>query len=217
MAGGAARVYAASRQAIGHDDPRVVPVRLDLADRASVEQAAAEIGSLDILINSAGLALYDDLSDQAAIQQQFDVNVFGPLALTLALAPQLAAAGGSVVFNLSINALAPLPLIAGYSMSKAAGLSMVQSLRTLLGARGIGVHASLTGPVDTGMSAGVDIPKASPDSVAAAIFGGLERGEDEIFPGQMAAQFADGWRNGGAKILEGQYAEFAKSVMNAHA
>ena len=66
----------------------------------------------------------------------------------------------------------------------------------------------LTGPVDTDMTRSVDFPKASPQSVAVAIFDGVERGEEEIFPDPMSQSIAEGWRNGVAKALERQVAAF---------
>jgi short-subunit dehydrogenase len=59
---------------------------------------------------------------------------------------------------------------------------MSQSLRALLSGQGVSVHAVLTGPVDTDMSRGLDIPKASPESVARAILDGVENREEDIFP-----------------------------------
>ena len=105
-----------------------------------------------------------------------------------------------------MNALAPLPLIPAYSISKAAAFSLTQSLRALLAGRGVRVHAVLTGPVDTDMTRGLDIPKASPESVARAIFDGVENGEEEIFPDPMSESLAQSWRSGAAKALERQYA-----------
>ena len=210
---GASRVYAASRQPINHIDDRVVSVALDITDAEQVASLASTVEALDVLVNNAGIALYDDLSDPEAISAQFNVNVFGPLAVTTALLPQLSTSQGYVVNNLSLNALAPMPIIAGYSMSKAAAFSMTQSLRTLLAPRNIAVLAVLTGPVDTDMSRGVDIPKASPRSVAVAIYDALEHdGADEIFPDVMSQQFADGWRNSGAKALEREYAAAAAAM-----
>lgn len=212
---GAARVYAAGREPITHADSRVVPLRLDITDAEQIKQAAAQVDALDVLINNAGIALYDDLTDPSAVSWQFEVNVLGPLAVTNALLPQLTSSKGHVVNNLSLNALAPMPMIAGYSMSKAAGLSMTQSLRSLLAPRGITVHAILTGPVDTDMSRGADIPKAAPESAAAAIFAGLEQNAAEIFPDPMSAMFADGWNNGAAKVLEKEYAAAAAAMASA--
>jgi hypothetical protein len=56
------------------------------------------------------------------------------------------------------------------------------------------------------MTRSVDFPKASPESVASAIFDGLKNGEEEIFPDPMSQSIADGWRNGVAKALERQSA-----------
>ncbi len=56
------------------------------------------------------------------------------------------------------------------------------------------------------MSRGLDIPKASPASVARAIFDGVENGEEEIFPDAMSQSMAPSWRGGAAKALERQYA-----------
>src|SRR5262249_16814361 len=66
-----------------------------------------------------------------------------------AFLPALTQSRGTIVNNLSLNALAPLPLIPAYSISKAAAFSLTQSLRALVADRGVTVHAVLTGPVDT--------------------------------------------------------------------
>jgi short-subunit dehydrogenase len=105
-----------------------------------------------------------------------------------------------------VTAFAALPLIPAYSISKAAAFSLSQSLRALLAGQGVRVHAVLTGPVDTDMSRGLDIPKASPESVARAIFDGVQKGEDDIFPDLMSESMAESWRSGAAKALERQYA-----------
>src|SRR6266702_680542 len=79
-------------------------------------------------------------------------------------------------------ALAPIPVTPAYSLSKAAAFSLNQSLRMLLAGQGVRVHAVLTGPVDTDMVRDLDIPKASPQSVAHGIFDAVEKGEEDIFP-----------------------------------
>jgi hypothetical protein len=60
--------------------------------------------------------------------------------------------------------------------------------------------------VDTDMSRGLDAPKASPDSVARAIFDGVDNGDEEIFPDPMSESLAESWCSGAAKALERQYA-----------
>jgi short-subunit dehydrogenase len=105
-------------------------------------------------------------------------------------------------------ALAPLPLTPAYAISKAAAFNMTQSLRALLAGRGVRVHAVLTGPTDTDMTRGFEIPKASPESVARAIFDGLENGEEDIFPDVMSQSLAESWRSGAVKEFERQSAAF---------
>jgi short-subunit dehydrogenase len=79
-------------------------------------------------------------------------------------------------------ALAPLPLTPAYAISKAAAFNLTQSLRALVAGRGVTVHAVLTGPSDSDITRGVDMLKASAESVARAIFDGVEREEEDIFP-----------------------------------
>jgi short-subunit dehydrogenase len=105
-----------------------------------------------------------------------------------------------------------LPLIAAYSISKAAAFSLTQSLRALVAGWGVRVHAVLTGPVDTEMTRGFEIPKSSPESVAHAILDGVERGEEDIFPDPMAQTMAGSWRAGAAKTLEHQNAALAQAA-----
>jgi short-subunit dehydrogenase len=126
--------------------------------------------------------------------------------VTRAFLPLLTRSRGAIVNNVSVMALAPLPLTPAYSISKAAAFSLTQSLRSLLAGRGVRVHAVLTGPVDTDMTRDLDIPKTSPESVARAIFDGVDNGDEDIFPDPMSRSMADSWRDGAAKTLERQNA-----------
>ena len=209
---GAHRVYVSTRGDWTHSDKRVAPLAFDLTDRAAIRAAASAVESLDILVNNAGIALYDDLTDRTAIERQLAVNLFGPWEVIQAFLPQLSQARGTIVNNLSLNSIAPLPMIPGYSISKAAAFSLTQSLRSLLAAAGIQVAAVLTGPTDTDMTKGFEVPKAAPEAVARAIFDGVERDEEDIVPDPLAATLASGWRTGTAKTLEGQFAALATPV-----
>jgi NAD(P)-dependent dehydrogenase (short-subunit alcohol dehydrogenase family) len=205
---GAKRVYAGTRSTLDFHDERVTPLTLDVTNDAQIEQAVREVGSLDVLINNSGIAPYDDLSNRDVIDQALAVNFFGMYKVLRAFLPMLKRTKGAIVNNLSLMALAPLPLTPSYAISKAAALSMTQSLRPLLAGQGVTVHGVFLGPVDTDMTRGFEIPKASPESVAEGIFDGLENGEDDIFPDPMSRSIADGWRNGVAKQFERQYAGF---------
>jgi NAD(P)-dependent dehydrogenase (short-subunit alcohol dehydrogenase family) len=207
---GATRVYAATRQPFAHVDRRVTRLTLDVTNAAQTKAAVERVESLDVLINNAGLALFDDLSDRAALEQHLSVNLFGMYGVTQGFLPLLTRSRGAIVNVLSVAALAALPVIPAYSISKAAAFSLSQSLRALLAGRGVSVHAVLSGPVDTDMSRGLDIPKSSPESVARAIFDGVEKGEEDIFPDPMSASMAENWRSGAAKSLERQNAAFVQ-------
>ncbi len=205
---GAKRVYAGTRRPLTHPDERVTPLTLDVTNAAQIQEAVEKVGSLDILVNNAGVALNDDLSDRAVIEQHLAVNLFGTYGVTQAFLPLLTRAGGAIVNNLSFEALTPFPLNPAYAISKAAAFNLTQSLRLLLAARGVRVHAVLTGPTDTDLIRGWDIPKASPESVARAIFDGVEEDEEDIFPDPTSGSVADRWRSGPAKTLEREYAAF---------
>ena len=207
---GAKRVYAGTRQPLAHPGGRVTPLTLDVTSAAQIQAAADQVETLDVLINNAGIAQYDDLSDRSVLERHLAVNLFGTYGVTQAFLPLLTRSHGAVVNNVSVNAFAPLPLIPAYSISKAAAFNLTQSLRSLLAGRGVSVHAVLTGFVDTDMTRGIDMPKASPESVARAIFDGVEEGEEDIFPDPMSQSMADSWRSGAAKALERQYAAIAE-------
>jgi NAD(P)-dependent dehydrogenase (short-subunit alcohol dehydrogenase family) len=203
---GAKRVYAGTRRPFSHLDRRVTPLTLDVTNAEQTQGAVERVESLDILINNAGLALFDDLSDRAALERHLAVNLFGTYGVTQAFLPLLTRSRGAIVNVLSVAALAALPIIPAYSISKAAAFSLSQSLRALLAGQGVSVHAVLPGPVDTDMSRGFDVPKASPESVARAIFDGVEKGDEDIFPDPMSASMAGSWRSGAVKAAERQFA-----------
>jgi len=203
---GAKRVYAASRQPMVVPDERVTPLILDVTDRSQIREAVEEVESLDILINNAGVSVPDDLSDRSAFERHLAVNLYGTLDVTRAFLASLERSRGAVVNVVSLGAVAAVPVLPAYSVSKAAALSLTQSLRALLAGRGVSVHAVLPGPIDTDMVRGLDIPKTAPEDVARGTLDGVERGEEEIFPDPMSQSLADGWRTGVAKELERQNA-----------
>jgi NAD(P)-dependent dehydrogenase (short-subunit alcohol dehydrogenase family) len=203
---GAKRVYAASRRPLVHADARVTPLTLDVTDPAQIQAAVEQVESLDILVNNAGISLPDDLSDRAAVDRHLAVNLFGTWGVTEAFLPSLTRSGAAIVNVVSIGAFAAVPVLPAYSISKAAAFSLTQSLRALLAGRGVSVHAVMPGPIDTDMVRDLPIPKTPPESVAQAVFDGMENGEEEIFPDPVSEMMAESWRTGAAKALERQNA-----------
>jgi short-subunit dehydrogenase len=197
--------YTASRTIGCANSRRSVVLRSASATSRSAALAASSS-------NNAGVAIYDDLSDRAALEQHLAVNLFGTHGMTQAFLPLLSRSRGAIVNVLSDTALAALPLVPAYSISKAAAFSLSQSLRALLAGRGVRVHAVLAGPVDTDMSRGLDAPKASPESVARAIFDGVENGEDEIFPRPRITGHRRELAKRCAKALERRYAALVEAA-----
>ena len=208
---GAKRVYAGTRQPLAHSDGRVTPLTLDVTNAAQIQAAVERVESLDILINNAGLGLYDDWTDRAALERSLAVNLFGTYGVTQAFLSLLTRSRGAIVNVLSITAFAAMPVMPAYSISKAAAFNLSQTLRAHLAGQAVRVHAVMTGPVDTDMSRGLDIPKFSPESVARAIFDGVEKGEEDIFPDPVSESMAESWRSGAAKALERQFAALVEA------
>ena len=143
---GAKRVYAGTRGGLTLADERLTPLMLDVTNAEQIQRAVDEVGTLDVLINNAGIALYDDLSNSGAIEQSLAVNLFGPFNVTRAFLPLLKRSKGAIVNNLSLMALAPLPVTPAYAISKAAAFNMTQSLRAILAGQGVTVHGVFLGP-----------------------------------------------------------------------
>lgn len=134
------------------------PVELDLTEPASIEAAAERVDPgepLDGLVHNAGIGVpgaVEDL-DRAAWTRQFEVNVFGPVALTRHLAPALRAAGGRLVLVSSLAALTHVPFYGAYCASKTALEVVGDTLRLELGPAGVDVCMVEPGPARTGFQA----------------------------------------------------------------
>src|SRR6516162_6577320 len=89
---GAAKVYAAVRRPETVSDARLVTVRLDLTDRASIAEAARIASDATLVINNAGISTHTPiLGDEDRLRQELEVNYLGPVALSRSFAPVLAA------------------------------------------------------------------------------------------------------------------------------
>ncbi len=203
---GAERVYAGTRQPTVVGDDRVTNVTLDVTDPVQIQAAVDGVQSLDILINNAGVSVPDDLSDRSAFERHLAVNLYGTLDVTQAFLPLLTRSHGAVINIVSLGAVAAVPVLPAYSVSKAASLSLTQSLRALLTARGVAVYAVMPGPIDTDMVRALEIPKTPPQDVARTTLDLIEQGEEDIFPDPMSAPLAERWRTSPVKDMERQNA-----------
>lgn len=189
LARGVAKVYAAARRpedvaAWATDEPRVVPLRLDVTDPGSVRAAALAAPDVDLLVNNAGIAGGGSVfgpDGLASRRTQLETNAFGPLLLTRDLAPTLQANGGGTVVNvLSVLSWVTMPATSAYSASKATAWSLTNAARGELAAQGtrvVGVHV---GYLDTDMAAHVDGPKTDPAALAEQVLDAVESGADEV-------------------------------------
>jgi NAD(P)-dependent dehydrogenase (short-subunit alcohol dehydrogenase family) len=181
---GAAKVYATARTPRTWDDERIVPLALDVTDQASVDAAARAAADATVVVNNAGIGGSAPLLETSVdeVEHVFATNVFGALRVAKAFAPSLA--GGALIDVHSV--LSWIALAGGYSASKAAFWSITNSLRLELAPQGTQVVGAHLGYTDTGMTADLDVDKADPADIVAAIYDALEAGEHEVLADQIS-------------------------------
>ncbi|WP_318216186.1 SDR family oxidoreductase [Streptomyces sp. SCL15-6] len=179
-----AKVYGAARRPEAVDVPGVIPLRLDVTDEASIQEAARVASDATLLINNAGISTGATLigGDVAEVRREMETNFFGPLAATRAFAPVIEGNGGGAVLNV-LSALSWFHPggLGSYAASKAAAWALSDATREELAPRGITVSALHVGYMDTDMAAGVpaDQKVAAADVAAQALYG-IETGLPEI-------------------------------------
>jgi short-subunit dehydrogenase len=152
-------------------DASITPIKLDVTNEDDIG-AAAGLGFVDILINNAGVAGYGDplqMNFENALDEM-NVNYFGALRMTRALAPAMIDRGEGMIVNVATAfARVNLPLVGTYCASKAALLSLGQALRAYLADKGVHVMTVMPTTIDTDMSRGADVPKMTKEFVAGEI------------------------------------------------
>jgi len=192
----------------GPDDVLVVP--MDLADQgaiaAAVRTVEAACGSVNVLVNNAGLTQRALIRDAGLelYRRLFEVNVFGPLALTQAVLPMMTqAGGGQIVVISSIAALYSSPYRSGYNAAKSAlhglfdalraeehankiavSLIVLGSIRTQVSINALRANGTTYGRMDPAMASGMD-----PAEVARRIVEATERGREEITVAPLAQRW----------------------------
>jgi len=196
LARGARKVYAAARDPATVTLAGVVPVKLDVTNPDDVAAAARLAGDVTLLINNAGTAATGAFlaEDSIAIaQRHLETNVYGPMRLTRAFAPILATNGGGAILNvLSIASWVSGTLLGNYGMSKSAAWAMTNGSRLELRDQKTQVLALHVGFIDTDMTAGLDVPKQSPGSVAKTALDALEAGASEVLADELTRQVHSG-------------------------
>lgn len=143
----------AARLRAAHENIR--PVFLDVTDEASIAHAIGEITATGTpllgVVSNAGIALGGPLERLpiAELRRQFEVNVFGAMAVVQAILPYLPARRGRIVFVGSIAGRLAVPYVAPYSASKFALRALSDALRNELAPDGIAVSLIEPGSVQT--------------------------------------------------------------------
>jgi short-subunit dehydrogenase len=179
------------------DADRITPIQLDVTNDSDVN-ATKQLGPIDILVNNAGVAGYGNpvtMSFDDAVAEM-NVNYFGALRMTRALAPAMIERGEGMIVNVATAfAKINLPLIGTYCASKSALLSLGQALRAYLSDRGVHVMTVMPTTIDTDMSKGAEVPKMTTEFVAGEILRHIR--EQSIDPpiGEEAEGVLEGLRS----------------------
>lgn len=187
---GARKVYATARTPRDWDDPRVVPLRLDVADPGSVAAAAAAAPDVSVVVNNAGIYRYIDrllTDDLADIRSMFETNFFGALYVARAFAPVVGSNGGGAFVDIH-SVLSWLGGPGAYSASKSAFWSATNSFRLELADQGTHVLGVHLGYADTPMASEITSPKTDPADIVRRSYDGLEKGEYEVIADEVTAR-----------------------------
>ncbi|WP_427887794.1 SDR family oxidoreductase [Kribbella sp. GL6] len=201
---GVAKVYATARDPKPSNDPRVVPLPLEVTDQASIDALAAAAPDVTVLINNAGANSPDSYLDSSIddVRAVFDANFFGPLQLTRAFVPIIERNGGGHILN-AHSALSWVARHGAYSATKAAFWLQTNAIRLELLNRGIAVTGLHMGYVDTDMVTAVTAPKSRPEDIAKAALDGIETDAYEV----LADDTARGAKAAAAQDLTVAYPE----------
>ncbi len=175
---------------------RAVPVALDVTDRSAVfekmNEVAASQGSIDVLVNNAGIGLLSpvDGMDPEELKRIFEVNFFGLIWCTQAVLPHMIRQQSGRIVNVSsVAGKRALPHISAYCASKFAVQAFSDSLRMEVAEHGIAVTVLCPPRVDTTFhdtplmrqkGQRMSAPSISAEYVAAAIVRAARRGSREV-------------------------------------
>lgn len=140
------------------DGRRALAIQADASDagavRQAIEQAIAELGPVDVLVNNAGVFITGPIGEARLddYERTMDINVRAPFVAIQAAQAAMPDGGRIINIGSCLAARAGRPGVALYSASKAALVGLTQGLARDLGPRGITVNVVHPGPIDTDMN-----------------------------------------------------------------
>jgi len=155
----------AELEAVAETLPTALPIFADVsiaADAArAVEEAATRFGSVDVLVNNAGVAefLPVEETDFVRWRRVMETNLDGVFLMSQAALAELKKTKGAIVNIASISGLRASTLRLAYGASKAAVIHVTKQLAVELGEHGIRVNCVAPGPVYTKLAAAVHSPE----------------------------------------------------------
>jgi NAD(P)-dependent dehydrogenase (short-subunit alcohol dehydrogenase family) len=190
---------------------------LDVADREAVFAHAAEVagafGSVDLVVNNAGVALHGRVAElgEPDMRWLMDINFWGVVHGTQAFLPHLVASGDGQLANVSsIFGLIAVPKQAAYNAAKFAVRGWTEALRQECLADGVPVTVSCIHPggVKTAIARSARVTASEDPGVTAALFDKLAR----TTPTKAAATILKGLEREKARILVGPDAWFVAGL-----
>jgi len=183
------------------------------ADRERVAmEGLAAFGALDVLINNAGVGLYEtwEESAEADLRRMFELNFFAMVLLTQRLLPALKQSRGTVINTASIAGKVPVACMGGYCASKYAVTAYSDTLRQELQPAGVHVINLIVGRIHTNFGSNImgtrkspstpELGHATPAGLAEAVYAGWrKRRREVVYPGWY------GWLPLVARWLPGQW------------
>lgn len=149
-------VSLAAAQAVADELDTAVALEADVCDVVTIESALDRLGTVDVLVNNAGILRTGPLIDHSIddFRQVIDVNLTGVFVVAQAVARRMRDNGGGSIVNLaSINGIHPSPSCGAYAAAKAGVMGLTQQMSIEWGTYGIRANAVAPGFIDSGMSA----------------------------------------------------------------
>ena len=185
---------------------------LDVTDTASVRKLAGEYGGkTDILINTARFMRPGGVlsrGDTAFAREEMEVNYLGLMRLAQAFGPAMCGRAADGVNSavawvniLPAEALSNAPDYGCFNASGAAALALSQSLRAEFRASGLRVMNVFAGPTEDPWYQPVPPPKVTPQALAQSVIGGLQRGLEDVWCGDVAKDLRERYLRD-PKVLE---------------